>query len=125
MVRFAALARRVTLRAVRLVPRAALARTPAKVLRADLAFDFTLRRTDAAPDFTRARTLRVTDLASRSATAPARRTLVLISSWLGAFLVTLSTFAATLPSVEPIERATSVKMLWSLSAAINILLCVR
>ena len=45
MVRLAAVARRVTLRAVRLVPRAALARALAKVLRADLAFDFTSRRT--------------------------------------------------------------------------------
>lgn len=103
--------RRVARRAVCLVFLAALARAPLKVRRAELEAEFTLRRTDAALDFTDAFTLRETDLALRSAAAPAWRTFFFSDVLLGALCVTLSTFAATEPSVEPIVRATSVRIL--------------
>src|ERR1700735_3136752 len=111
MLRFLAETRPFALRATRLVPLAALVRAPLSVLRADFDAEVTLRRTEAAPDFTDAFTFRETDLALRSAAAPALRAFFFNSAPLGALCVTLSTFAATVPSVEPIVRATSLRML--------------
>jgi hypothetical protein len=104
-----------------------MAFAPFSFFRAALVADFTLRFTDAAVDFADALTLRLTAFDFRFAAASARRTrdfkdALRVGLWLrrfAALCVTLSTVAATVPSVEPIERATSVRRLCSCSVAMN------